>query len=409
MSKATSITNKLLAMKFFSEFILIYPLITIMFQTYGQVSAAGVGTILGLGLALSVVFQIPTGIIADKIPRKYVLFGSIVFKILALGLWLTVHNFTGYLVAATLFAFSDASESGTLEAYLYSALGKDSKKDFGKFWARVSAMVMISYTVAYLLTTLLGVHYPLLIGLSIVPCLVALIICASLPLDSVQSSAKTDKPQIFSTAVKHIKSSPALLQLIIGGVVIVALAKVMIEYLSLYYYQAGVSDRLVPVIMAMGNVLGAALFWSLHRWDTFLAKWRALILFVASGLFILTFSTGVMSAVIGAMFYTRFIRLLQVQYDSSVQHLANEQARATITSIGSFGSSLVGAVGMVLIGLFSHNNNVLTSIRVFLLVGAGAYILIQIMHARPRATEQAPKPLTSYDEFVNGVTEKPVA
>ena len=400
MTTNSSLASKLLAMKFFSEFILIYPLITIMYQQYGHVSAAGVGVILGLGLALSVVLEIPTGIIADKIPRKYVLLGSITCKILALALWLSLHNFTGYLLAAALFAFSDATESGTLEAYLYTALEANSKKDFGKFWARVSAMIMISYTGAYLLTSLVGIHYPLLISLSIIPCVIALLICASLPLDPVKPWAETTKPRIFSTAVKHIQASPTLLQLIMGGIVVVALASIMIEYLSLYYYQAGVAVRIVPIMMAIGNVIGAILFWSLHKWDTFLRKWRVPMLLIASGLFALTFSTGTVSAVLGVMFYTRFIRLLQVQYESSVQHLANEQARATITSIGNFGASLIGAVGMVLIGAFSHKNNVLTPIRLFLLGGVGGYILIQLLSRRVKATELASKQPSPYAEVV---------
>lgn len=387
----TSVTNKLLAMKFFGEFILIYPLIPIMYQHYGHVNAAGIGLILGLGLALSVILEIPTGIIADKIPRKYVLLASISLKIVALLIWLTLHNFRGYLIAATVFALGYAFESGTLQAYLYGALGDEDKRGFGKFWARVSAMVMVSYTAAYILTAIIGINYPVLITLSIVPCIIALFICISLPKDSLQATTEEVKPKIFASAVSHIKGSPDLTKLIIGGVVIVALANVMIEFLSLYYNQVGVNARLVPIVMAIGNLLGAAGFWTLHRWDNALTRLRLPLLLIASLVFVISFIGGTVSAVIGVMLFTRYIRLLQIQYESTIQHLSSNEARATISSIGSFGSSLVGALIMASIGLTAVNNSVVRPIRTSLLIGAMIYLIIQLISQRQKI---APKILT---------------
>ena len=67
MSSSIGVARRVLVMKFASEFILIYPLYTIMFGERGGVNAAGVGTILALGYVFSVLFEIPTGIVADKV------------------------------------------------------------------------------------------------------------------------------------------------------------------------------------------------------------------------------------------------------------------------------------------------------------------------------------------------------
>jgi MFS family permease len=400
-SSGSSVTNKLLAMKFFGEFILIYPLIPIMYQHYGHVSAAGIGLILGLGLALSVILEIPTGIVADKVPRKYVLIVSILLKIGALFIWLTLHDFRGYLLAATVFALGYAFESGTLQAYLYGALGDEDKKGFGKFWARVSAMVMVSYSIAYVLTTIVGINYPLLISLSIVPCVVALIICISLPTDTLYASTKKSKPRVFASALAHIKKSPDLIKLIIGGVVIVALANVMTEFLSLYYNQVGVTIRFVPIMMAIGNLLGAAGFWSLHKWDSTLTRLRLFLLVLASLIFVVLFMGGVIAAVVGVMLFTRYVRLLQVQYESTIQHLSNDEARATISSIGSFGSSLIGALIMASIGLSATNNSVVRPIRVSLLIGAFAYLVIQLISRRQKTNSRSSGQTDSYVGLTN--------
>jgi MFS family permease len=404
-SHTTSITNKLLAMKFFSEFILIYPITTIMYGTYGHVNAGGIGLILGLALASSVVLEIPTGILADKLPRKYVLLASVFVKILALTTWLTVPNFRGYLVAATLFALSDACESGTLQAYLYGALGEKNKKSFGKFWARISALVSIAYTVAYTLTSIVGIHYPLLIMLSILPCVIAFFIGISLPLDEVYTGSQRVRPKVFASAVGHIKKSPDLIKLIIGGIVIVALAEVIIEYISLYYNQVGVSVRLVPIMMAATNLLGAAAYWSLYKWDKLLNKFQLVLLVMVSGFFIISFSGGVIWAVIGVLIFTRYIRVLQVQYESNIQHLANDEARATISSIGSFASSLLGAIIMASIGLSATNNSIIRSMRIALLAGAFLYLIIQLVSQRRKTIIENPGSPIPYGSLSN---EKPL-
>jgi len=378
-------------MIFFGEFILIYPLITIMYGQYGHVDAAGIGIILAVGTTLSVILEIPTGIIADKVPRKYVLMASIFCKILALTTWLIAPFFAGYLIAATLFAFSTALESGTLQAYLYGVLGDKHKQSFGKFWARVSAMVLISYTVAYVFATLVGVRYALLIALSIIPCIVALGICLTLPSDKLTSDSTDLKPRIFASAVGHIKSSPNLLKLIISGVVVVAMAKVMIEYITLYFNQVGVPARWVPIVMAIAALLGAITFWMLHHWEKWLDRWLLVLIVVFTLVLIVSFMAGTVGAVVGMILFTRFIRLLQVQYESNVQHLASNKARATISSIGSFASSLIAAGAMALIGLTAVDNIVVRPIRIFLITGTVVYFVLQLFSRRQRTYNQSAK------------------
>lgn len=375
----TSVTNRILIMKFLSEFVLIYPLITIMYGDYGHVSAAGIGVILAITLALPVVFEIPTGIIADKIPRKFVLTSSIIFKALGLSAWLVFPNFKGYIFAAVLLALSSALESGALQAYLYGTLGDDNKKVFGKFWARVSAMVMVSYTIAYVFTTIVGIHYPVLISLSIIPCITALFVCLSLPTDNIRMTKETVRPKVFVSAIRHIRASEELIKLLISGVIMVALAYVLIEYISLYYKQIGVATRWVPIFMAMGNLFGAALFWTLHSWEGWLDKNKLWLLVVSSGLFIVSCTGNIAGAAAGILLYTRLIRVLQVQYESKLQRLASDEARATISSIGSFGAALLAGAMTLLIGAFAVNDIILKPLRILILLGSLSFIAVHTL------------------------------
>ena len=372
----SSITNRILAMKFMSEFILIYPLYTIMFGDRGGVSAAGIGTILATGFVLSVVFEVPTGVIGDKIPRKYVLLLAIVSKILALFSWLFLPFYSGYILGTALFALGNAFESGALQAYLYGTLGEESKKNFGRFWARVSAMVMLSYTIAYVLASVIGVKYPLLIILSILACSGALFICLSLPKDKLVVLPDGTKPKIIKSALSHIVQTKMLVKLLLSAVIVVSLAEVVIEYISLYYKQVGVDTRYVPLLMALGNIIGAVLFWTLHSWEKFLDKQKVILMALMTVLFIASFNRGVAIACAGVLIFTRFIRVLQVQFESNIQHLSNDEARVTISSIGSFGAKLVAAGIVVIVGASAINESIVQPLRIALVSGAVVFVVI---------------------------------
>lgn len=350
-----------------------------MFGDRGGVSAAGIGTILAAGFVLAVIFEVPTGVVGDKISRKYVLILAIVSKILALASWLALPYFRGYLLGSALFALGNAFESGALQAYLYGTLGEDSKKNFGRFWARVSAMVMLSFTIAYVLASAIGVRYALLIILSILACAVSLLICLSLPTDKLVVLPDGTKPKIIKSALNHILKTKMLIKLLLSAIIIVSLAEVVIEYISLYYKQVGIDTRYVPLLMALGNIIGAVLFWTLHSWEKFLDKQKVVLMLLMTILFVASFNRGILVVCAGVLVFTRFIRVLQVQFESNIQHLSNDEARVTISSVGSFSAKLVAATIVSIVGASAINESIVQPLRVALVVGSLVFIGVHIL------------------------------
>lgn len=353
-----------------------------MFTDRGGLSASSVGLILAIGFVMSVVFEIPTGIIADSMPRKYVLSLAIVSKIIALFAWLSFPFFWGYLLGSICFALGSAFESGALQAYLYGTLGEKHKKAFGKFWSRVSALVMVSYTSAYLLAGLIGARYDILLILSIAACVIGLIICITLPLDTLPARKSSQKPKILSSAVSFILKNSSLTSLLFGAIIVIALSEMMIEYVSLYYKQSGVPIRIIPLILGASNLVGAGLFWTLHSWETFLNKNKISLTIGILGLFLLSFYGGVVAVCAGAFLVIRFLRVLQVQFESNIQHLSNDEARATITSIGSFAAKLVAAGIIALIGVAAVNERIVEPMRIALIAGLLLFVGIQLLLSR---------------------------
>jgi MFS family permease len=175
------LTKRIFALAFMSEFIVIYPFYVIMFGERGNVSAAGIGLLLAAWMVVSVLAEVPTGIIADKISKKWSLVLGRIMQLLTFTIWLIFPGFAGYLIGFMVWGIGEAFISGAFQAYLYESLDANHKKSFGKIYSRSSAFTMLAYMAAGFAAFLIGPHYPSLLVLSMAVSLVSLWITLSLP------------------------------------------------------------------------------------------------------------------------------------------------------------------------------------------------------------------------------------
>jgi MFS family permease len=175
------LVKRMFALSFFSEFIVIYPFYVIMFGERGGVSAAGIGLLLAVWMIVSVLAEVPTGVIADKMSKKWSLTLGHVMQLATFTIWLLAPNFTGYLAGFVVWGIGEAFISGAFQAYLYESLDDANKKSFGKIYSRSSAFTMLAYTTGSLAAFAIGPQYPLLLILSIAVSAISLLIILGLP------------------------------------------------------------------------------------------------------------------------------------------------------------------------------------------------------------------------------------
>src|SRR5688572_26138534 len=99
---------------FFKSFILIYPLYAVMFVDNG-LSASQISILFIVWSAVAFVLEVPSGAVADKFSRKYVLIVATLFQAAAFACWLAWPNFWGFLVGFVLWGINSALTSGTEE------------------------------------------------------------------------------------------------------------------------------------------------------------------------------------------------------------------------------------------------------------------------------------------------------
>jgi MFS family permease len=354
------LTYRIFALAFATDFMVIYPFYVIMFGERGDVSAAGVGVLLASWMITSLLAEVPTGIIADSISKKWSLVMCQLLQMVAFACWLFFPTFAGYLAGFIIWGIAGAFNSGAFQAYLYESLDEPNKKAFGKIYSRSNAFTMLATMLGSLVAFGIGPNYTLLLVLSVVCSGVALHIALSLPTTrNVQVAvAPLHKPKVFRSAVKAIHSQPILQQAVFIAVILFGLMGMIAEYLPAYYQHAGTPTNLVPLLISIGSACAALLYWWMHHVEAQLAKHGTLIVTALTILFIVVAQGGAVLSVVAFFIFTRLLRIVTVSSETQVQHLAPENARATVASFYSFLGKILAAAMLGLIGFFAVNGNI---------------------------------------------------
>lgn len=358
------LTKRIFALSFMSEFIVIYPFYAIMFGERGDVSAGGVGILLATWMIVSVLAEVPTGIIADKMSKKWSLVLGHVLQLATFTTWLLFPNFSGYLIGFILWGIGEAFISGAFQAYLYESLDDKNKKSFGKIYSRSNAFTMLAYAAGSLVAFIIGPDYPLLLILSVVVSAISLFITLRLPTTRSNVEIEVEiKPKILTSALRTIRDKPILRYILFGAVIVQGLMGMLGEYLPVYYQQVGTPTQLVALLISIGSATAVLLYWWMHHLEAQLARHHFVIVFGFTTLFALSFFGGTAMAVIGFFLFTRMLRVMSVHNETQIQHYAPDESRATLGSLYSFVGKLLSAALLSLVGFFAIEGEIVTPLR----------------------------------------------
>jgi MFS family permease len=371
------LTKRIFALSFMSEFIVIYPFYVIMFGERGDVSAAGVGILLAVWMVVSVLAEVPTGIIADKMSKKWSLVLGHIMQLLTFATWLFFPNFTGYLIGFVIWGIGEAFISGAFQAYLYESLDDKNKKAFGKIYSRSSAFTMAAYAAGSLLAFAIGPQYTLLLVLSVLVSAISLAITLSLPATHSKVEVEVEiKPKILSSAFKTIRESATLRRILIAAVIVQGLMGMLGEYLPAYYNQVGVPTQWVALLISVGSATAVLLYWWMHHLEAQISRYQLPIIVGFTMLFALSFLGGTVGAVIGFFLFTRMLRVMSVNNETQIQHHAPNESRATLGSLYSFTGKVLSAALLSLVGFFAVEEKIVIPIR----WGVVAMIMILLLY-----------------------------
>jgi MFS family permease len=376
------ITKLFYAYTFFKAFILIYPLYAVMFVDNG-LDAAQISLLFIVWSAVAFVLEVPSGAIADKFSRKYVLMIAMLFQAVAFMCWLMLPSFWGFLVGFVLWGINSALTSGTEEALVYDELKRAKlEKQYTKVTGRMGSLDLLGTIGAGFVAAALA-HYgyaPLLL-LSIGGVLISVGILAFLPrARAIEPTGETKYWSYLSEGVRLVLRNRKILFLLIFMGIVTGLGAVD-EYYDLLFNEQGMNNSMIALWMgvvfsfgAVGSLLADRLEGKHFPLTTGMIIWAGMLLLAA------VLPAPYSPIIIGL--YVGIFYVVKVLFNSYLQHALTDRNRATATSVGGLLAEVGALISFVIFAIVAGAHTYAAGFQVMAVVIAVAGVLYGVLHRR---------------------------
>ncbi|MEK7063338.1 MAG: MFS transporter [Patescibacteria group bacterium] len=327
--------GKIYAFKFFDDLVLVYPFYILLFVESG-LSATEVSSLLIAWSVVTFVLEIPSGVLADRVPRKYVLIAGQLARALSFGIWIFWPTFTGFLIGVVLWGVKSACTSGTFQALVYDLLKSDNEEaSYAKVIGRARTASYIGVLVAAgLASVAIAYGYTfVLVASAAAVALSALSIALVSAAPAFQSTHEKDYVSIATAGFCFLYTRQALLLLILFMALFHAQYLGIEEFFPILMTLDGATKSTIALMGIAFGVAQALASLLAHRFERF-ATFGIGLFMVLEGAFYVGayYLAGIPSfaaLVIASAMHTIFFTL----YDARVQHTLDSGTRATVSSV----------------------------------------------------------------------------
>lgn len=338
-------------------------------------------SVFSVTMVASALFELPTGIISDKVGRKKtVILGAVASLIYSIILALSKNYF--WLIFMAIFeGLERAFFSGNNNALLYDTLKEEGREnEYSKYLGKTNSM----YQIASILGGLFGgiilyfTSYKVIMWLSIIPKVINLIISLLIYEPKVYTENKNN---IYGQAINSIKlvlKNKTLLKQVIADSISEGVGESTYQFRSKFYEMLWPQWSLgIPGILANIGCF-------LSNWfsDKILKKVKNTVVMIGGYIF------SALSNVIGAILnnvwsplvlVTNSVIPTEVVKEEISQKLYSDEYRASMASIKSLVSSISMAIFSLLVGFIADNFGVAYTIgimQVFKIIVVAIYVNI---------------------------------
>ncbi len=346
---------KLRLYRFFDDFVIIYPLYTIMFRDSG-LNLSQISTLLLMWSASSFVLEVPSGVLADKYDRKTILVLAQIIRIIGYVIWLLYPTYLGFLIGFFLWGIKSAFTSGTLDAYVYDSLEKSGKVNtYAKVSGELKSLSFLAILLgSFLASTLFSLGYPIIMLMSISALVISTLAIYSTK--SIKSSKSTKEVKYFTLLVDGInlvlKNSKLSALVLISSTLIGVMA--VDEYLPLYLSHANVATSMIGYIFALFSLTQAFGSIIAHKFNE--SKLLTLLPIVVSVLLICIGCFGGSTGVGLFILLALVSSVGQVVSNSAVQHATQGHVRATVGSVVGFLAEMMAFAIYIVFSTLTNGN-----------------------------------------------------
>lgn len=331
--------------EFISTMILFYIVDTLFYLERGISSSAYMFFVVVMYIT-KLIFEIPSGILADKYGKKKILLISQIMFIISTIIFIFAYNYTMFIIAIIIASLQKCFSTGIVNSFLYESLKE--KEKFNKVLFIKNTMYCISYMIAMLLGGYLGEKYGLIIDyyVTLIPLILGLIIICFIKdtINNKESNTKR-KIDILRNGITEIKNNKFIKNIIFINATMLVIIKLVEEShpeysirIGLTESQIGIYTALILVFCIIGEYFGTKLNGE--------KKYIFIILNpIFVGIFILLLGylnskTGIIFLLTLYIFSESFNNIIFTEIHNNI----SSKSRVTIESIISLLESIIGII-----------------------------------------------------------------
>lgn len=335
--KSSNISIKLGALVFFRDLMFIYAVDKLLFLSKG-VSLVEISILMSIWAASTILFEIPSGILADRWNRKSMLVIAGVARTLLCVSWLFIDNMIGFGIGLILLAISQSFLSGTTQAYLYDALSRTNDENkFEVSWGRIEASRMIALSIAWAVGGIVSVSSfsPALV-LSLLSGILCTAIAITLPSISIKKLVKEQNPfkHILET-LKYSFGHEILFRVLLFSLIVRSTYVVIDEYWAVYFSALTISPAVFGILVGISTLCAGISGLVAHRFTK--STWRTISVGTLYFMSVLLFASITKSwiAIILLLTLESVTSILYILMEGAIQKHADPAQRATTASVAS--------------------------------------------------------------------------
>lgn len=355
--------------RFFHHLNFFWAIDKIFFSSNG-INPFQISIMLAVWSAYVLIFEIPSGALADRWSRRWVMTIGSIFHTLSYVVWYFADGFWGFLVGYLVRGTGGFLQSGTREALVYDHLKAINQAD--KYEKYTGGLWIVTTTAFLLASVFSGVladtfSFGLVILFTIATNVVSTIFTAMMPdVPKEKSTEEVTYLKFLKTAWNKAMSNPLLLQALFYTMTVLVADGVLDEYDQLYVTALGLPLAGIGVwwVIRMSSEMVAGFV--AHRLKVF-GRDRVLeIISVITFILLLIASfinSLLMIGVLALCFF--FFSVAVILNEGRLQTLIHSHERATINSINAFLKESVAIVVGLSYGFFANLINPRIALLVF--------------------------------------------
>lgn len=320
------------------DFIFAYAIYNVLFSIRG-LSIFEISILLAFWALTKLLFEIPSGALADYWSRKKLLVIAPIIKSLCFVIWFFANgNFYLYALGFLFWSLGSSLVSGTTEALLYDELVAFNKKED---YEKILSLKKFYFHISLAISTISGgfiAYYSLDWALifSVIPLLLSSFFAMQIKeTPKVKSTEEIHYFDYIKIAYSEIKSNKILLILFIYVVCISAVIGSAEEFEQLYYQLVNLPIYIFGIVGFIGSVLDSISSYYAYKFKN--ASWIFYTIPIILVLLFLFVGLKPSIPMIGVLMLTYFFaEPLIVLINSKIQHNIKSVSRSTVTSASAF-------------------------------------------------------------------------